>query len=404
MKFQLSHPLTHTLSPSLLNLRFRTKRSLLPLQLQTLTFLTHNSFLRFSPQNPNPVVAVEAVRFDGPVVEIGESSEVVDGDLEFETCITRTLPPALTLEHGLQSIKEAVDKLKLDPPSSASGVLRFQVAVPPGPKALNWFCCQPELSVYPLFFLSKNTDSPTCKSLYLNGSHGVFGIGAAIYFTNSSSCTSGERNLTKRYLSTDSMFIMIYGFMDINFNVDLSSKMHEAGSYLFIPQIELDEYEGVSFLAATLAWNNSSLCSFEEAVRSYEFSLKQASCHSWLTTDKCHSESIRSTLRKLKVVEDKTVTMVYMNLLSKGGREVMGDIMELKEGPSSYQFCIRLSLTIAIARNMLDHTSEMCYSAQDCANINTFWASLIIEECSRLGLTLQDRDHLPLLLLLPLIP
>ncbi|KAF3944586.1 hypothetical protein CMV_028957 [Castanea mollissima] len=407
MKFQLSHPLTHTLSPSLLNLRFRTKRSLLPLQLQTLTFLTHNSFLRFSPQNPNPVVAVEAVRFDGPVVEIGESSEVVDGDLEFETCITRTLPPALTLEHGLQSIKEAVDKLKLDPPSSASGVLRFQVAVPPGPKALNWFCCQPELSVYPLFFLSKNTDSPTCKSLYLNGSHGVFGIGAAIYFTNSSSCTSGERNLTKRYLSTDSTFIMIYGFMDINFNIDLSSKMHEAGSYLFIPQIELDEYEGVSFLAATLAWNNSSLCSFEEAVRSYEFSLKQASCHSWLTTDKCHSESIRSTLRKLKVVEDKTVTMVYMNLLSKGGREVMGDIMELKEGPSSYQFCIRLSLTIAIARNMwkvdtqvglvkchilgvrskLDHTSEMCYSAQDCANINTFWASLIIEECSRLGLT-----------------
>ncbi|XP_075659886.1 protein PHYLLO, chloroplastic isoform X2 [Castanea sativa] len=387
MKFQLSHPLTHTLSPSLLNLRFRTKRSLLPLQLQTLTFLTHNSFLRFSPQNPNPVVAVEAVRFDGPVVEIGESSEVVDGDLEFETCITRTLPPALTLEHGLQSIKEAVDKLKLDPPSSASGVLRFQVAVPPGPKALNWFCCQPELSVYPLFFLSKNTDNPTWKSLYLNGSHGVFGIGAAIYFTNSSSCTSGERNLTKRYLSTDSTFIMIYGFMDINFNIELSSKMHEAGSYLFIPQIELDEYEGVSFLAATLAWNNSSLCSFEEAVRSYEFSLKQASCHSWLTTDKCHSESIRSTLRKLKVVEDKTVTMVYMNLLSKGGREVMGDIMELKEGPSSYQFCIRLSLTIAIARNMLDHKSEMCYSAQDCANINTFWASLIIEECSRLGLT-----------------
>ncbi|XP_065630958.1 protein PHYLLO, chloroplastic isoform X4 [Quercus suber] len=29
----------------------------------------------------------------------------------------------------------------------------------------------------------------------------------------------------------------------------------------------------------------------------------------------------------------------------------------------------------------------MCYSARDCANINTVWASLIIEECSRLGLT-----------------
>lgn len=36
-----------------------------------------------------------------------------------------------------------------------------------------------------------------------------------------------------------------------------------------------------------------------------------------------------------------------------------------------------------------DHTSEMCYSTQDCANINTVWASLIIEECSRLGLTVR---------------
>ncbi len=67
------------------------------------------------------------MRFDGPVIEIGESSEIVNGDLVLETCITRTLSPALTLEQGLQSIKEAVEKLKLEPPSSASGVFRFQV-------------------------------------------------------------------------------------------------------------------------------------------------------------------------------------------------------------------------------------------------------------------------------------
>ena len=58
MKSQLSHPHPHphTLSPSLSNLHFRTKRSLLPLQ--TLTFLTHNSFLRLSPQYPNPLVSL----------------------------------------------------------------------------------------------------------------------------------------------------------------------------------------------------------------------------------------------------------------------------------------------------------------------------------------------------------
>ena len=95
---------------------------------------------------------------------------------------------------------------------SCNVTVYLQVAVPPGPKALNWFCCQPELSVYPLFFLSKNTDNPTYKSLYLNGSRGVFGIGAAIYFTNSASCTSREQNLTKRWVS----FLPFVPFLKVN--------------------------------------------------------------------------------------------------------------------------------------------------------------------------------------------
>ncbi|XWS69567.1 hypothetical protein CRYUN_Cryun04dG0190100 [Craigia yunnanensis] len=36
---------------------------------------------------------------------------------------------------------------------------------------------------------------------------------------------------------------------------------------------------------------------------------------------------------------------------------------------------------------MLDHACEMTYSIQDHTNINAVWASLIVEECSRLGLT-----------------
>lgn len=70
---------------------------------------------------------VRAVRFDGPVIEMEQVGETEDGDLVVETCITRTQPPALTLEHGLWRIKEAVEKLKLDPPSSTGGILRFQV-------------------------------------------------------------------------------------------------------------------------------------------------------------------------------------------------------------------------------------------------------------------------------------
>lgn len=76
-----------------------------------------------------------------------------------------------------------------------------QVAVPPSPKALSWFCCQPELSgVFPLMFLSKNTDDPTLKSLLVNGSRGVFGIGAAVSFAHSS---CGKQSLIKRLVQPD---------------------------------------------------------------------------------------------------------------------------------------------------------------------------------------------------------
>jgi len=53
----------------------------------------------------------------------------LDDDLVVQVCVTRTLPPALTLELGLESLKEAIDELKTNPPKSSSGVLRFQVLI-----------------------------------------------------------------------------------------------------------------------------------------------------------------------------------------------------------------------------------------------------------------------------------
>lgn len=86
-----------------------------------------------------------------------------------------------------------------DPCEKGNEMVDLQIAVPPSAKALNWFCCQPESSgVFPVFFLSKEMESPTCKSLYLNQTRGVFGIGTAIYFTHSSSCAKGERSALKR--------------------------------------------------------------------------------------------------------------------------------------------------------------------------------------------------------------
>lgn len=73
--------------------------------------------------------------------------------------------------------------------------------MPPSAKALNWFCSQPESSaVFPLFFVSKETSDPSYKSLLLNETRGVFGIGSAVYFARDSSSTSVERSQTRRFI------------------------------------------------------------------------------------------------------------------------------------------------------------------------------------------------------------
>uniref|UniRef100_A0A803KVH5 Uncharacterized protein n=1 Tax=Chenopodium quinoa TaxID=63459 RepID=A0A803KVH5_CHEQI len=124
--------------------------------------------------------------------------EFCGDDLVIEASLTRILPPALTLEHGVVALKDALQEFKLNPPNSASGLIRFQVAVPPSANALDWFCCQPEASgVFPQFYLSKQSKNPTCESAFFSKTHGVFGIGAAVSFRQSPS-RSDEWNSFRR--------------------------------------------------------------------------------------------------------------------------------------------------------------------------------------------------------------
>ncbi|KAF2321397.1 hypothetical protein GH714_040986 [Hevea brasiliensis] len=256
-------------------------------------------------QEANAVV--EAVRFDGPIMGIMELEDDEDFELVIETCITRTLSPAATLERGLQSIREAVEELKLNPPPSGSGVLRFQVAVPPSPKALNWFCCQLESSgVFPQFFVSKETENPSSSS----------------------------------------------------------SIKHEAGSfYLVIPEIELDEHGDISILSATLAWDDAYFCTFKQAIQSFESSIYQAGYHFCPTVERCCSNYTRSAFNKLKLVEDKTLQMVSSNALLLDGRDYQNDLLELV---SPFSWIKIIPLAIAASTHPLT-TCIACYDERSLA-------------------------------------
>ncbi|KAI8539299.1 hypothetical protein RHMOL_Rhmol09G0170900 [Rhododendron molle] len=316
---------------------------------------------------------------------LGAEEEEEEAEFLFTTCITRTLPPALTLERGLKTINSAVEELKSNPPSrSTRGMYRFQVVVPPSAKALNWFCCQPESSaVFPQFFLSKETANQITHSL--SGLRGIFGIGAAILFKGSS-YASREWSSLERYLPPDSSLVSAYGFMDVDFNLNSSSMKHRRGSfYVFIPEIELNEFEGISTLAATLVWHDSFLCTFEEAIQSYKLALYQATYYVLPTTEKFYPKCIRSTLKKFNVVRDTNTQMVCINASSIGGGDLGSGSMALSELSSSCQFLVRLSPTLAIASNMLDDLNGRRHSLENYPNVNSLWAFLIIEECSRLA-------------------
>lgn len=207
-----------------------------------------------------------------------EGSKVLEGS-EVEqlmaTCISRTLSPALTLEYGLHEIEKALNHLKSNPPFATTGMYRFQVMVSPSTRALNWFCSQPESStIFPQFFMSNETENSTSMSFRLDTIRGVFGIGAAVLFKGSYSSATADCPSFKRYFSVHSTVITAYGYMD---KISDPAIYGRGLSHLFIPQLELIELDGISILAMTLAWNDSSLCKFEEAAETIELSLYQVS-------------------------------------------------------------------------------------------------------------------------------
>ncbi|XP_073287012.1 protein PHYLLO, chloroplastic isoform X2 [Primulina huaijiensis] len=331
----------------------------------------------------NPISkAVSCSMAQDVVLERDTLLDAKEAEILVSTCITRNLPAALTLDQGLDCIKEAVEELVANPPSCSSGMYRFQLAVPPSAKALKWFSCQPDTSkVYPLFFLSNETENPTYKSLSLGRTRGVFGIGSAVNFKGTSPDASGENTAIQRSLPAETTSSKAYGFLDMEFNSKMSTVKNESGSFdLFIPQIELDEFEDISFLSATLAWDDSSICTFTEAVQKFELAFDQARHY-------CIDGTgwTRSSLLKFNNAEEHE-QMVRVNALLLDGKNLEANKMR-DSSTGFHQFSARLSPTLAITNNMIDKSNQVNSFIQDCPNINSVWANLIVEECTRLGLT-----------------
>ncbi|KAL9246308.1 hypothetical protein vseg_019859 [Gypsophila vaccaria] len=342
-------------------------------------------FLFPKPLAPNAAPSAHSPTHIDIDIDNDNDNDNENEELAIECSVTKTLPPALTLHHALLALQDALLEFRLHLPVSPSGFVRFQVAVPPTASALSWFCCQPESSgVFPHFYMCKQSENESAST---SKARGVFGIGAAVCFRQSS-FKSDKWNTFRRFLLVESPNVAAYGFFGINYDIKSSSVKHETGSFYFIiPQIELNEYESFCMLAGTLVWGGTSGTNLNQALQSYERSLLQAIDHIPSMPDFFGANLIEFATKCSNIVKDDELDMVYMEASTLGAGDKAATLEETESDSLSCEFCVRFSSENALSRNMFDQIGITSSSLQDCANINAVWASLIVEECSRLGLT-----------------
>ncbi|XP_042509923.1 isochorismate synthase, chloroplastic-like isoform X3 [Macadamia integrifolia] len=280
------------------------------------------------------------------------------------TIETRTFPavptPALAMDH----LNSAISELKSDPSPSTSGIIRLQQF-----EAIGWLHEQHHL---PRCYFSARCQSSNLDLLFdpTNGKFqssekklvSVAGVGSAVYFRDLHPFSLDDWKCIKRFLSKGCPLIRAYGAIRFDAMANISHEWEGFGSFYFmIPQVEFDELEGSSILAATIAWDETLLWSWRKAVDLLQTTMCQvSSVVAKLQTEVPIASVLRNNHVPRKDSWDVTVNRA-LQMISRGGSgltkvvlarstRVVGnkDIDPLAwlaclqvEGQNAYQFCIQ---------------------------------------------------------------
>ncbi|KAJ1279712.1 hypothetical protein BS78_04G176000 [Paspalum vaginatum] len=339
--------------------------------------LSHPRIRRSGP--PLCLLRSGAGRRAGIVIDVDEMYGIGDRDLPVDVSFTRRLPPALTVGDGLDALRRAADEVKASPPAGASsGVIRFEILVPPSTKALKWSSQFRRSSLFPQFYLSRMVTSGPPFELE------ICGIGSAICLHG---CSLAD-NVVSRYISSDSHLSRAYGFVDMKYDNELPSVEEKLGSYyFFIPQVELSEFHSCSILSSTMIWDDCISHTFDNAVALFEscFNQIQNNCDS--SASICHKGLVPSYISgDAHFSETGNAPLVYLDAEVLATIDAKASMQKEKFLTSDRSFA-RFSPQLFLCSNM-----ELCFQnnttesfIKDCSNINLVWASLIVEECVRLG-------------------
>uniref|UniRef100_A0A6M2EA32 Chorismate-utilising enzyme C-terminal domain-containing protein n=1 Tax=Populus davidiana TaxID=266767 RepID=A0A6M2EA32_9ROSI len=280
---------------------------------------------------------------------------------------TRTFPAVPSPALATDTLNLAISEMKADPPLFTSGILRLQVPIQQQIEAIDWLHSQHQ--IHPRCFFSgrrqsKDFTEVTNGNGYKKSNNvvSVAGVGSAVLFRNDHPFCYNDWKSIKRFLSANCPLIRAYGAIRFDARANISSEWEPFGSFYFIiPQVELDELDGCSMLATTIAWDNAFSWTWEQAVDAVEATMTQISSN----VVKLSKEVTRSFIissshipskmywdlaveRALQIINRSSSPLTKVVLARSSKIVIANDIDPIAwlaclqvEGENAYQFCLQ---------------------------------------------------------------
>ncbi|TYJ98615.1 isochorismate synthase 2 [Cucumis melo var. makuwa] len=295
------------------------------------------------------------------------------------TIETRNFPAVRTAALATESLRRGVAELKSEAPALSSGIIRLQVPIQQRIQAIDWLSSQPHL-LPRTFFSGRSRPTDSSAHNISNGSHsfnhrhllGVAGVGSAVVFRRLHCFSYNDWASIKRFLSKKCPLIRAYGGIRFDSRANISPEWEPFGSFYFmVPQVEFDEFEENSMLAATVAWDHACSWTWENAVESLQSTIEQVSSNNVnLQKDPPQIPILSYTHVPGKTFWERAVDRALQEIdgsnseltkvvLARSTQIVTGvDIDPVtciacfqKEGNNSYQFCVQPSNAHAFIGN-----------------------------------------------------
>ncbi|GMH01343.1 hypothetical protein Nepgr_003182 [Nepenthes gracilis] len=355
-----------------------------------------------------------------------------EGDLSVPvgTIETRTLPPVLTPAMATDRLSSAVSELKSDLPPSSSGIIRFQVPIQQQIEAIDWLHAQNQLLPRFLFSGRRKTGGSDFSVDYANGngsSHSsvgrgfvsVAGVGAAVYFRHFRPFSFADWRSIKRFLCKSCPLIRAYGAIRFDAKADISTEWETFGSFYFmVPQVEFDEFDGNSVMAAYVVWDNTLSWTWRKAIDSLQTTLDKVAVFIVKLKKEVPKAVVPSNIlhcpseeywdiavnKALQMINRDSSALTKVVLARSSRINTITDIDPVAwlsclqvEGEDSYQFCIQPPDAPAFIGNtpeQLFHRKQLNISSEALAGTRARCGSRALDHETEMDLLSSPKDDL----------